>query len=242
VIHEVDKALRIVISGDSKAPDGLQVVFDPPTSKWAESLNGNPTVDLCLYDIREDLKQRKVGQVPMRNDRNRIIGWRPPPRIYRLAYIATCWAGETEKDHEMLGWLLGVFNGMKQLPPHTLTGSLAIWGLAAIEVAQPKDGERPPPASLTALSGEMRPTLDIVVSAPVVFPAAEASGLVLEELILNAQGKKGQPYERVQRRLTEGIAELERSSPGHPLVEKSRAPEVVEEGQMREDDPEFRRR
>jgi hypothetical protein len=242
VLHEVDKALKIVVSGDPKAPAGLQVVFDPPTSKWAEGLNGVPTVDLCMYDIREDMKQRKVGQVPMRNERNRIIGWRPPPRIYKISYIATCWTGETEKDHEMLGWLLGVFNGMKQLPPSSLTGSLAIWGLAAIEVAQPKDGERPMPASLTALSGEVRPTLDIIVSAPIVFPATQAAGLVLEELILNAQGKKGQPYERVQKRFSQGIAELERSAPGHPLVEKSRATEVEEEVQMREDDPERRRR
>lgn len=238
MIHEVDKALKTVVMSAAGAPEGLQVVFEPPTRQWSEKLDGTPTVDLCLYDIREDMKQRKVGQTPMRNDRNRIIGWRPPPRIYRLSYIGTAWAGNIEGDHELLGWLLQVFAGMKQLPPSTLTGSLAVWGLAALEVCQPTAEQRPTPQSLTALSGEVRPTLDIVVSAPVVFPAAEAAGLVLEELVLNAQGKTGQPYERVQRRMGHGIAELERSAPGHPLVEKSRAPEVEEDRQLRDDDPE----
>jgi hypothetical protein len=244
VIHEVDKALRIVIGGAPKVPEGLRINFETPTSSWSSGLDGTPTVNLFLYDIREDTKQRKVGQTPMRNDRNRIVGWRPPPRIYKLSYIATCWAGATEAEHEMLGWLLQTLSGIKQLPAHSLTGSLAIWGLAAMEVSQPTPDQRPPPGSLTALtvSGEARPNLDIIVSAPIVFPATEASGLVLEELILEAQGKRGQPFERVQRRWAGGIAELERTPPGQPLTEKSRAGEPEEEIQLREDDPERGRR
>jgi hypothetical protein len=238
VIHEVDKALKIVVSTAAGAPEGLQINYEAPTKAWSEKIRGTPTINLCLYDLREDMKQRKVGQVPMRNENNRIIGWRPPPRIYKLSYIGTAWASDPESDHELLGWLLQVFAGMKQLPKTALTGSLAIWGLAAIEVAQPTADQRPTPQSLTALSGEVRPTLDIVVSAPVVFPASEVAGLVLEELILDAHGKTGQPRERVQRRMSRGIAELELAPPGHPLVEKSRAPEPPEDVQLREDDPE----
>jgi hypothetical protein len=241
VIHEVDRALRTIIGDAKNKPDGLRISFEAPTSSWAEGLDGTPTVNLYLYDIREDTKQRKVGQFPIRNDRNQIIGWRPPPRIFKLSYIGSCWTGETEKDHEMLGWLLKELASIKQIPPSALTGSLAIWGLAAMETAQPDEKARPLPPSLTALSGEARPNLDIVVQAPVVFPTTQAAGIVLEELILNAQGKTGQPYERVQRRMTHGIAELERTPPGHPLVEKGRATEKVEEQQLREDDPERRR-
>lgn len=238
MIHEVDRALRTVIARAKDAPEGMRISFDAPTSAWAEALDGAPTVNLYLYDIREDTKQRKVGQIPIRNDRGQVVGWRPPPRIYKLSYIGSCWTADTEKDHEMLGWLLQSLSGMKQIPPDALTGSLAIWGLAAMETAQPDANQRPLPAPLTAFSGEARPNLDIVVMAPVVYPATEASGIVLEELILNAQGKKGQPYERVQRRMTGGIAELERTPPGQPLAERGRATEKHEEEQLREDDPE----
>jgi hypothetical protein len=228
VIHEVDKALQIVLSSAAGAPEGLEIVFEPPNRKWAEGLNGAPTINLFLYDIREDTKQRRVGQTPVRNERGRTVGYRPPPRIYKLSYVGTAWSGtgDPEKDHEMLGWMLRVFAGMKQLPGDSLTGSLATWGMATIDVCQPTVDARPTPHSMTALGGEARPNLEIAVSAPVVEPVSDAAGLVLEELILDAQGKGGQPFERVQRRYTGGIAELEVGEPGMPTEERSRAPDA----------------
>jgi hypothetical protein len=238
VIHECDRALRTVISSAAGAPEGLTVTFDPPTREWAASMVP-PTINLCLYDIREDKTQRRVGQTPMRNERNQIIGWRPPPRIFRLSYIGTAWAGDTEADHELTGWFLNVFAAMTKLPETALTGSLARAGLAALEVCQPAADARPTPQSLTALSGQVHPSLDIVVIAPIYFETTEAAGLVLEELILDAHARRGLPDERVQRRMDRrGIAELEKSPAGHPLVERSRGPEAEDALPMREDDPE----
>jgi hypothetical protein len=238
VIHECDRALRTVVSTAAGAPEGLTIDFDPPTREWADKMSP-PRINLCLYDVREDKTQRRVGQTPMRNERNQIIGWRPPPKIYRLSYIGTAWAGDTEADHELLGWFLGIFAGMSRLPETALTGSLARAGLAALEVCQPAADARPTPQSLTALSGAVRPTLDIVVIAPIYFETTEAAGLVLEELILDAHARRGLPDERVQRRMDRrGIAELERSPAGHPLVERSRAGDPEDAQPMREDDPE----
>jgi hypothetical protein len=227
VINEVDKALRTFVTSAPGAREGLEVVFDSPSRKWQSDLSTTPTINFCLYDVKEDAKQRQIGQTPVRNERNRIIGFQPPPVIYRLSYIASAWSGTGDpvEDHELLGWLLYTFAGLKQLPPSTLTGSLGRWGVAYLTVCQPALDARPTPHSLAALNGEVRPTLEIVVSAPVQQEVELASGLVLEELILEAEGKSGQPFERVQRRMTSGIAELERGLPGDPLVEKSRAPE-----------------
>jgi hypothetical protein len=227
VIQEVDKALKILVGSSAGAPEGLEIVFDPPSRKWVENMPTTPTINFCLYDVKEDMKQRQVGQTPVRNERNRIIGFRPPPTIYKLSYIATAWSGteDIEEDHQLLGWLLYVLAGLKQMPPSTLTGSLARWGSAGLQIGQPSAEGKPTPQSLSALGGDVRATLEVVVSAPFAPEPTEAAGLVLEELILEAEGKSGQPFERVQRRMTEGIAELERGLPGDPIVEKSRAPE-----------------
>jgi hypothetical protein len=227
VIAEVDKALRTFVTSAPGAREGLEVVFDSPSRKWQGALTSTPTINFCLFDVKEDAKQRQIGQTPVRNERNRIIGFQPPPVIYKLSYIASAWAGMDDplEDHELLGWLLFTFAGLKQLPPSTLTGSLARWGVAYLTVCQPAIDARPTPQALSALNGEVRPTLEIVVSAPVQQEVTLAAGLVLEELILEAEGKGGQPFERVQKRYTSGIAELERGLPGDPTVEKSRAPE-----------------
>lgn len=232
MIDEVDKALRTFVTSAPGGPEGLEVVFDSPSRKWQGNVGSTPTINFCLFDVKEDSKQRQIGQTPVRDERNRIIGYQPPPLIYRLSYIASAWSGtgDTVEDHTLLSWLLYLFAGMKQLPPSTLTGSLARFGIAYLTVCQPTMDAKPTPQALSALNGEVRPTLEVVVSAPVALPFTEAAGLVLEELILEAEGKHGQPFERVQRRYTSGIAELERGLPGDPLVEKSRAPEPRDGG------------
>ena len=41
-------------------PKDVDVVFDAPTKDWAARRNA-PTVNLYLYDIREDLRRRERG-------------------------------------------------------------------------------------------------------------------------------------------------------------------------------------
>ena len=59
VIHEVDSALRALIERDAGILD-LDVVFDAPTKDWAARRNA-PTMNLYLYDIREDRRRRARG-------------------------------------------------------------------------------------------------------------------------------------------------------------------------------------
>jgi hypothetical protein len=224
VIAEVDKALRLLVGGSAGAPEGLQVVFEPPNAKWVETLDGTPTINFHLYDIQGDAKGIQVGLTKVRNERNQVIGYRIPATWYRLSYVGTAWSAsrDPEEDHELLGWLLYVLAGLKAMPGNTLTGSLARVGVAGLEICRPTVDARPTPHSVAALGGMARPYLEVVVTAPVVQEVEEAAGLVLEELVVEAQGFNGQPFERVQRRFSGGIAELEETDPGDPFVEKSR--------------------
>ena len=60
VIHEVDLALRSLIEREATDGTEVEVVFDAPTKDWASRRNV-PTIDVYLYDIREDLHRRERG-------------------------------------------------------------------------------------------------------------------------------------------------------------------------------------
>ena len=60
VIHEVDEALRRLVRDDALRGTEVEVAFDAPTKDWAARRNA-PTVNVYLYDIREDLRRRQRG-------------------------------------------------------------------------------------------------------------------------------------------------------------------------------------
>ena len=67
MIADVDDALRTLIRRDALNGADVEVVFDAPTKEWSARRNA-PTVDVYLYDIREDLKWRAYGSVDVRGD------------------------------------------------------------------------------------------------------------------------------------------------------------------------------
>ena len=60
VIHEVDSALRTLIEREADGTRDVEIVFDAPTREWAGRRN-SPTIDVYLYDIREDMRRRERG-------------------------------------------------------------------------------------------------------------------------------------------------------------------------------------
>src|SRR3990170_3124272 len=60
VIAQVDDALRTLVRTEALDGSDVDVVFDAPTKDWAARRNA-PTVNLYLYDIREDIRRRERG-------------------------------------------------------------------------------------------------------------------------------------------------------------------------------------
>jgi len=85
VIPEVDFALRSLIEREAANGTEVEVVFDAPTKDWAGRRNV-PTIDVYLYDIREDLRRRERGLVN-EYDGERIRSRRLPPRHFKLSYL-----------------------------------------------------------------------------------------------------------------------------------------------------------
>jgi Pvc16 N-terminal domain len=166
VIHEVDESIRTLVRHGALTGTDVEVVFDAPTKDWSSRRNA-PTVDVYLYDIREELRRREVGRVDARNEDGRVTDRRQPPRWYKLSYLITAWTQRPEDEHRLLASLLGCFLRGDHLPDDVLSGSLADLGYPI-----PYTCGLPPPEDRalsdvwSALGGELKPSLDLVLIAP----------------------------------------------------------------------------
>src|SRR5918912_797714 len=59
MIQDVDESLRALVKREALNGSKAEIAFDAPTREWSSRRNV-PTVDLYLYDIREDLERREV--------------------------------------------------------------------------------------------------------------------------------------------------------------------------------------
>lgn len=167
MIHEVDDALRTLLRAEVLEGAQIAVVFDAPTREWAAKVNA-PTVNLYLYDIREDMRRRERGLHNEYDGRGTVVARRRPPRFFKLSYLITAWTKRPEDEHRLLSSLLGCLLGYEALPAERLTGTLQDIGVAVpMTIALPPPEDRSFADVWSALGGELKPSLDLVISVPV---------------------------------------------------------------------------
>ena len=102
MISDVDEALRnLILDSLTVSRQNVDIKYDLPSRDWASRLN-RPTIDLFLFDIRENLRLRgaeQYRQVPLEDGRVEIH--RNPVRI-DLRYLLTAWTKDPEDEHLLL--------------------------------------------------------------------------------------------------------------------------------------------
>ena len=176
MIHDVDESLRSLVKRDALNGSGVEVAFEAPTRDWVAKRNA-PMVDMYLYDIREDTTRRQTSWEDVRDEAGRVTGRRLPPRRYRLSYLVTAWTSRPEDEHRLLSSLLACFVRHEFMPAELLAGSLS--GEATpvlITVALPPTEDRSIADTWSAMGGELKPSLDVVVTAPMNIDRFLAAG------------------------------------------------------------------
>lgn len=176
MIHEIDEALRRLLKEEALGSAAVDVVFDAPTKDWAARRNA-PTINVYLYDIREDLRRRSRGLVNEYDEAGMVRARVAPPRYLKLSYLVTAWTQRPEDEHRLLSALLLGTIGHEALPAGLLTGSVARLGMPVpMTVALPPPEDRAFADVWTALGGELKPSLDVVVSVPLAAAKPVAVG------------------------------------------------------------------
>jgi hypothetical protein len=120
MIGQVDAALRTIVRSEAETGTDVEVVFDAPTKDWASRRNA-PTVNLYLYDIREDVRRRERGWSEQRSD-GVVVSRSPAPRHFKLSYLVTAWTQRPEDEHLLLDALLRTFLRLERCPPRSSWG------------------------------------------------------------------------------------------------------------------------
>ena len=102
MISDVDEALRnLILDSLTVSRQNVDIKYDLPSRDWASRLN-RPTINLFLFDIRENLRLRgaeQYRQIP--RDDGKVEVRRNPVRI-DLRYLLTAWTKDPEDEHLLL--------------------------------------------------------------------------------------------------------------------------------------------
>jgi hypothetical protein len=166
MIHDVDESLRTLVKRDALEGSRVDLAFDAPTREWAARQN-SPIVSMYLYDVREDISRREVAWETQRGPDRMPTQHAQPPRRYRLSYLITAWTQRPEDEHRLLSAMLACFLRYPVLPSDVLTGDLTSIPLPVLTtIALPPPQDRSIADVWSALGGELKPSLDLVVTAP----------------------------------------------------------------------------
>lgn len=193
MIHEVDETLSDIVKRDVLNGSNVEISFDAPSRDWA-ARRSNPALNFYLYDITEDLTRRDVTIRETRNEKGRVVSRQVPDKRYRLAYLVTAWTQRPQDEHRLLGAVLTCFLRFDALPAEDLKGSLADADSAIrVTVGQPLPKDRQLSDIWSALGGELKPSLDLVVTAPFASGKGMQVGkLVTVGPVLDMKGAQGQ--------------------------------------------------
>jgi hypothetical protein len=169
MIHDLGKTLEAILS-DSLKREGSEhpISFARPDESFKPE--SQTTIDLFLFDIRENLELRSNEPVVERNNGKALI-YRPPLRVV-CSYLVTAWPYSAKADasvlalqeHQLLAQILQALSRYPRIPPEFLKGSLQ-----GQEPPLPMIAARPletknPAEFWLAIGNKMRPSITVTAT------------------------------------------------------------------------------
>lgn len=168
MIRDLSETLRAVLSDPSLAarfPElaAAQIVFDRPDDSFKPA---QTTVDLFLFDIRENMELRSNEPRIERQNGTAII--HPAPLRVSCTYLVTAWPlGGTDlvlQEQQLLSQVLQVFSLYPKIPAAFLKGKLVGQEIPLPMMATHPEDLRNPAEFWTAIGNKMRTSITVAVT------------------------------------------------------------------------------
>jgi len=203
MIEDLDKALRELLIRELPIKNGeIDISFEQPSREWSARVGGRPTLNLFLYDARENrkLRQTRPAWEAVPHPDGTVTQRRRPVRM-DLHYMITAWAAEAEDEHRLLaGTLMALFR-QPHLPEDLLPESLSDQPVPIpLEVAQSDELQNPADV-WNVLDNEIRAAIALTVTL-----ALNPSQPITGPLVRTRELRFGQSGAPATRRLDEGTA------------------------------------
>jgi hypothetical protein len=187
MLHLLDESLEAFLRATVPLPKReVDVVFAAPDRDWAARVS-RPTVNLYLWDVRRNLDERDGGMETVFGDDGRPLRRPPLPRV-DCRYLVTAWTSEVQDEHSLLGHTLAALLLHHTIEERFLAGAIAkVLPPPTIEIAS-SDG-RDNSDFWSALGGQLKPGLDVVVTATVDAATLVAAGPPVDRYTIRAWRK-----------------------------------------------------
>jgi hypothetical protein len=195
---------------------GAQIAFDRPVESFNPTV---PTIDLFLFDIRENLELRS-NEPQLTRTNGQVSIQRPPMRV-SCSYLLTAWpvsGGDLAlQEHQLLGQALQVLSRYPRIPTQFMKGQLAGQEPPLPMLTAQNDGLREPHDFWSAIGNRMRAS--IVVTATIgleVHPAVVAPEVTVSNVHFGPRASAdgpglaptaGPPRYRIGGRVTNAASE-----------------------------------
>lgn len=194
MLHLLDESLEAFLRAEVPlSRREVDVSFDAPDSEWSARVS-RPTINAYLWDVRRNLAQRDAGVELVRHPNGSVHRRAPLPRV-DCRYLITAWTSEVRDEHSLLGATLAALLQHEEIEPVYLQGQYAaVRPIPTIEVAA-GDG-RDNSDFWSALGGQLKPGLDVVVTATVDVSLFAEAGPPVERLAVRTELDRGTVSER----------------------------------------------
>jgi len=179
MINDLDETLKqLLVKKAGLDPAEVDISFDIPTREWSTPVT-RPTVNLYLYDLRENRQLRETYWDEEVDEDGRINSKRRPLRI-DLSYMITCWTSSAEDQHRLLWRVVETFFRHSPIPEDVLQGDLRqLIHPVRSEVAQPDGVLKNVSDFWGALENQLRPSVSLVVTLDLDLEQILTSPMVL---------------------------------------------------------------
>jgi hypothetical protein len=125
MLADLDETIRQLLVDELPVKNGeIEISFEQPTRDWSSRIS-RPTVNLFLYDVRENnvLRRHNWERLNHAGEKELAQLKRTPMRV-DCAYILTTWAADPADEHRLLTRSMLTLFRFPTLPDHRLVGSL----------------------------------------------------------------------------------------------------------------------
>lgn len=188
MLHLLDETLEAFLRAEVPLPArDVDVAFEAPDGEWSAALSSRPTVDLYLWDVRPNLAERDFGEVIVEDPDGRRFRRDPLPRV-DCRYLVTAWTSEVADEHSLLGDVLTALLLHPVIDEEHLRGGFATVRPLPRMVLRSGDGTENSDF-WSALGGQLKPGLDLVVTVTVDAALRAVAGPPTERLTVRATGR-----------------------------------------------------
>jgi hypothetical protein len=178
MIAELDETIKqlLIKKGHIESKE-IDISFDIPDREWSASLS-RPTVNLYLYDVRENHNLRGTEWIIEKNGNGQAIKRKNAKRI-DLSYLVTVWTHNTEDQHNLLWQIMLTLFQFPTIPQDMLRGKLAEQQYLVITSTAQPDGLLNNPSDFwAALDNEIKPSFNYIATLPMDLDIAFTSTTV----------------------------------------------------------------